>query len=159
VLGAPPPPPPPNVEGLPQNGKNGKLLSMREQMEQHRKNPVCASCHARMDPLGFSLENYDGIGRWRSASEAGTPIEASRVLPDGTRFTGPHDLRALLLQRRDEFVMTVTEKLLTYALGRGVTYSDMPAVRKITRDAAAHDSRWSEIIKGIVRSVPFQMRR
>jgi hypothetical protein len=159
VLGSPPPPPPPNVEGLPENGKNGKLLSMREQMEQHRKNPVCASCHARMDPLGFSLENYDGIGRWRRTSEADAPIDASGVLPDGTRFAGPQELRALLLQRRAEFVATVTEKLMTYALGRGVAYFDMPAIRTITREAAVHDSRWSAIIGGIVRSMPFQMRR
>jgi hypothetical protein len=160
ILGTPPPPPPANVPPLQENGEGAsKPLSVRERMEQHRKNPVCASCHARMDPLGFALENFDAVGRWRTTSEAGTPIDASGVLPDGTKFEGPADLRKALLNRREEFVGTVTEKLLTYALGRGVDYRDRPAIRTIMRGAAPTDYRWSSLILGIVESTPFQMRR
>src|SRR6202007_2143304 len=122
ILGSPPPPPPPNVEGLKDKGANGERLPMRVRMEQHRKNPVCATCHGQMDPLGFALENYDAIGRWRTIDESDRAIDASGVLPDGHRFNGPEELRAILLERRQEFVATVTEKLLTYALGRGLTY-------------------------------------
>ena len=131
---------------------------MRERMEVHRTSPVCASCHVRMDPLGFSLENFDGIGAWRT-TEGGTAIDASSTLPAGTSFEGSSGLRDLLLGQEERFVETVTEKLLTYALGRGVEYYDGPAVRKITRDAAASDYRWSQVILGIVESTPFQMRR
>jgi hypothetical protein len=159
LLGAPPPPPPPNVPSLPEdNTEHGTSASMRERMERHRTNPVCASCHARMDPLGFALENFDGIGTWRAA-EGKTPIDASGTLPDGSHFQGPAGLRSILLSRREEFVQTVAEKLLTYALGRGVEYYDAPSVRKITRDAAAKDYRWSSLIGGIVNSAPFQLRR
>ncbi len=158
ILGAPPPPPPPNVPPLEETGEVGQHASMRELMEQHRQNPVCAACHTRMDPLGFALENFDGIGRWRTM-DGTTPIDASGVLPDGTRFTGPDDFREALLQRREEFVRTVTEKLLTYALGRAVQYYDMPAVRTIMRDAASADHRWSSLVLGIVESRPFQMRK
>jgi hypothetical protein len=159
LLGAPPPPPPPNAPSLPEdNTEHGASASMRERMERHRSNPVCASCHARMDPLGFALENFDGIGTWRAA-EGKTPIDASGMLPDGSRFQGAAGLRSLLLGRREEFVQTVAEKLLTYALGRGVEYYDAPSVRKIARDAAAHDDRWSSLIVGIVDSTPFQTRR
>ena len=159
ILGTPPPPPPPNVPALKDRGKNGEALSVRQRMEQHRANPACASCHARMDPLGFALENFDGIGRWRATSEAGTPIDPSGMLPDGTRFEGPVGLREIVLGQREQFVSTVTERLLTYALGRGVEYYDAPAIRKITREAAPDDYRWSSLISGIVRSTPFQMRR
>jgi hypothetical protein len=159
LLGAPPPPPPPNVPALKDEPGDVKLASVRERMEQHRKNPVCASCHARMDPLGFALENFDAIGRWRTQSEAGTPIDSAGVLPDGTTFDGPAELRRVLASRRTEFVTTVTTKLLTYALGRGVEYYDMPAIRKIVREAALRDDRWSSVIVGIVKSLPFQMRR
>ena len=159
VLGAPPPPPPADVPGLPERGEDGKPASMRERMEQHRRNPACASCHVRMDPLGFALENFDAIGRWRETSEAGRPIDASGALPDGTAFDGVAGLRNHLSAQRDDFVSTVTEKLLAYALGRGVEYHDRPAIRKIVRDAAASDHRWSSLIRGIVASVPFQMRR
>ncbi len=158
ILGAPPPPPPPNVPPLEETGETGQHASMRELMEQHRQNPVCAACHTRMDPLGFALENFDGIGRWRTM-DGTTPIDASGVLPDGTRFTGPDDFREALLQRREEFVRTVTEKLLTYALGRAVQHYDMPAVRTIMRDAAPADHRWSSLVLGIVESRPFQMRK
>jgi hypothetical protein len=152
LLGSPPPPPPPNVPSLKED-KDLSLLTMRERMALHQANPVCSSCHSRMDPLGFALENFDGLGRWRS------DVDSSGVLPDGTRIDGPAGLRQVLLDRKDQFVTTATERLLTYALGRGVEPFDMPAVRKIVRDAAPTDYRWSSLITGIVNSVPFQMRR
>jgi cytochrome c5 len=157
LLGAPPPPPPANVPALKENNEGGKPTSVRERLEEHRKNPVCASCHARMDPLGFALENFDAIGRWRAVDESGKPVDASGVLPDGTKFQGPAEFRRVLLAHRDEFVSTLTEKLLTYALGRGLESYDMPAVRAILRQAKADDDRWSSLIRGIVASVPFQM--
>ena len=159
ILGTPPPPPPPNVPALTENRENGKLLSMRDRMEQHRKNPACATCHVRMDPLGFALENFDAIGRWRTTGEAGTPIDATGSLPDGAQFQGLEGLRKLLVSDREEFAATLTEKLLTYALGRGLEYYDMPAIRAITRQAASHDYRWTSLILGIVESTPFQLRR
>jgi len=160
ILGAPPPPPPANVPPLKNESEQGHVLSMRDRMIRHRANPVCASCHARMDPLGFALDNYDGIGRWRTTSGAtNTPIDSSGVLPDGTKFQGPAELKKILLGRRQQFVTTFTERLLTYALGRGVEYYDQPAVRKIVREAAPGNYRWSSIISGIVQSTPFQMRR
>jgi hypothetical protein len=159
VLGAPPPPPPPNVPSLDEKkGEAGKPLSVREQMEMHRANPACASCHKVMDPLGFALENFDATGQWRT-TEANNPIDASGVLPDGTRFQGPAELRKILLSHPEQLAHTVTEKLMIYALGRGVEYYDMPSVRKILRDAAPGDYRWSSIILGVVKSMPFQMRR
>ncbi|MCZ6489706.1 MAG: DUF1592 domain-containing protein [Acidobacteria bacterium] len=159
ILGAPPPPPPPDVPELRERNEEGKVLSMRQQMEQHRANPVCASCHKLMDPIGFALENFDGIGRWRT-TDANTPIDSSGVLPDGTPFQGPAGLRkVLLLKRREQFVTTATEKLLTYALGRGVEDYDMPVIRSILREAAPGDYRWSSLVLGIVKSSPFQMRR
>jgi len=158
ILGTPPQPPPPNVPALEETTGNGKPLTMRERMEQHRANPACATCHVQMDPLGFALENFDAIGGWRT-TEAGSPIDSSGVLPDGTQFQGAAGLRKVLLERREEFVMNVTEKLLTYALGRGVEYYDAPAVRSIMREAAPSDYRWSSLFMGIVKSTPFQMRR
>jgi hypothetical protein len=157
ILGAPPAPPPPNIPVLPSSGKNENALSVRERTERHRTNPACAGCHARMDPLGFALENFDAIGKWRT-SEAGKPIDASGALADGSGFEGVDGLRALVLSQPDEYVRRVTEKLLTYALGRAVEYYDMPAIRKIVREAAP-EYRWSSIIRGVVRSVPFQRRR
>src|SRR4029077_16993174 len=126
--------------------------------EAHRANPVCASCHARMDPLGFSLENFDAIGQWRT-TDAGSPINASGVLLDGTRVEGPAALQHALVAQKQQFVKAVTGKLLTYALGRGLEYYDAPAIRGIVRNAAADDYRWSSLILGIVKSAPFQMRR
>jgi hypothetical protein len=159
ILGTPPPPPPPNIPDLVESGEDGKALSMREAMERHRANPVCASCHKVMDPLGFALENFDGIGSWRT-TDAGAPIDSSGVLPDGTPFEGPAELQAVLLSsKREEFVTTVTERLLIYALGRGVEHYDAPAIRGIIREAAANDYRWSSLISGVVKSTPFQMRR
>jgi hypothetical protein len=159
ILGTPPPPPPPNVPPLDATNVKGKVMSVRERMEEHRKNPACATCHKMMDPLGFALENFDGVGRWRSRAEGNAPIDASAVLPDGTAFDGVDGLRRVLLSRSDLFVHTMTEKLLTYALGRGLEYYDQPAVRGIVRDAAKHDLRFSGLILGIVNSAPFQMRR
>jgi mono/diheme cytochrome c family protein len=159
LLGAPPPPPPPDVPDLKPRGKDGRLLSMREQMDAHRANPICASCHARMDPIGFALENYDAVGRWR-AKDAGAVIDASGKLPDGTKFNGPAELKKILLTgHRDEFVTTVTEKLLTYALGRGLEAYDAPAVRAIMREAARDDYRLPALINAIINSRPFQMRK
>ena len=159
ILGAPPPPPPDNVPSLPDRGKDGKILSVREQMEAHRVNPACAGCHARMDPLGFALENFDAIGRWRTTIGNNIPVDSSGVLPDGTKFQGPAELRKVLLSRREELVATVTEKLLTYALGRGMEYTDAPAIRRIVRETAPSEHRWSSLILQIVQSTPFQMRR
>jgi hypothetical protein len=158
ILGAPPPPPPPNIPSLRPTNDSGKVLSLREAMAQHRTNPVCATCHARMDPIGFALENFNAIGKWRTA-DAGTVIDASGTLPDGAQFNGPAELKKILLRRPEEFVTTVTEKLLTYGLGRGVEYYDIPAVRKIVREAAPGGYRWSTLVVGIVNSTPFQMRR
>jgi mono/diheme cytochrome c family protein len=157
ILAAPPPPPPPDIPAL-NDAKNGKLLSVREQMEMHRANPVCASCHNKMDPLGFSLENYDAVGAWRT-SFAGKPIDASAVLPDGTKFDGPTGLQNILMTRKEQFVEALTERLLTYGLGRGVEYYDMPAIREVRDRARRDDYRMNTIIMGIVQSVPFVMKR
>ncbi len=158
LLGTPPPPPPPDVPEL-KAAPNGKVLSLRDQMQVHRSNAVCAACHARMDPIGFALENYDGVGKWRTEDAGGT-IDASGQLPDGTRFQGPAGLTEILLTRyREDFVRTATEKLLTYALGRGTEYYDNAAVRSISREAARDNYRISSLILAIVKSTPFQMRR
>ena len=157
LLGAPPPPPPPNVPTLKENVAGEKPQSVRERMEQHRANPVCASCHKIMDPLGFALENFDAVGGWRT-TESGVTIDASGQLVDGTKVDGPATLRQALLKHRAEFAGTVASKLLTYGLGRGVEYFDEPAVRQIVQDSARTEYRWSSLILGIVRSVPFQMR-
>ena len=158
ILGTPPPPPPADVPGLPESGEDGEPETVRERLAQHRRNPVCASCHAPMDPLGFALENFDAVGEWRT-HDAGYPVDASGVLADGTGFDGPAELRAALAARGEQFVETFTEKLLTYALGRGIEAYDRPVIRGIARAAAADDYRWSSIIMGIVESTPFQMRR
>jgi hypothetical protein len=158
LLGTPPPPPPPDVPEL-KAERNGKALSLREQMQAHRSNSICAACHARMDPIGFALENYDGVGKWRG-EDAGGAIDASGKLPDGTEFEGPAGLTAILATKyRDDFVRTATEKLLTYAIGRGVEYYDNPSIRAITREAARDNFRVSSLILAIVKSTPFQMRR
>ena len=157
ILGSSPPLPPPNVPALPENASTAKLVSVREKMEAHRNNPVCASCHKIMDPIGFSLENFDLTGKWRT-TDGGVPIDASGQMVDGTKLSGPASLRAALLSRSDVFVSTLTEKLMTYALGRGLKYYDMPAIRAITREAGRNDNRFSSIVLGIVKSAPFQMK-
>ena len=162
LLGAPPPPPPPDVPTLEEPTDRERAPGMRARMAQHRSNPVCASCHARIDPLGFALENFDAVGRWRATDGgADTSIDASGTLPDGAAFDGPAAFRAALLAEpwAGEFTRTVTEKLLTYALGRGLEFYDAPVVRQIVRDAEPEAHRWSSLILGIVKSVPFQMRR
>ena len=158
ILAAPPPAPPPNVPALEEVSKDGKPRSVRDMLEEHRSNPVCASCHARMDPLGLSLENFDAIGQWRS-TDAGTPIDASGVLLDGTKVDGPAALRRALVAQKEQFVRAVTGKMLTYAMGRGLEYYDAPAIRGIVRAAAADDYRWSSTILALVQSAPFRMRR
>ena len=159
LLSSPPPPPPPDVPALDERTDDGQPRSMREAMEQHRANPACASCHAQMDPLGFALENFDAIGRWRERSESDTPIDATGLLPDGRRFDGPSGLRDALLTAPDQFVHTVTEKLLIYALGRGAEHFDAPAIRRIVRAASQDDYRFASVVVGIVNSTQFQMRK
>jgi mono/diheme cytochrome c family protein len=157
ILGAPVPPPPPDIPQLKENVEGEKPRTMREQMAEHRANPVCASCHKVMDPIGFALENFDTVGAWRT-EDAGVPIDASGQLADGTKIDGVVTLRQAMLQHPEVFVRTMTEKMMIYALGRGLDDHDMPAVRAVMRDAAPHDSRFSSIVLGIVRSMPFQMR-
>jgi len=156
LLGGPPPEPPPNVPAL-ETSNDGKQLTMREAMAMHRENPACRVCHAAMDPIGFSLENYDAVGKWRTQF-AGQAIDASGLLPDGNTFDGPDGLRGLLLERPDDFVGTITEKLMRFALGRSLEYYDMPEVRGIVRAAREDDYRWSSVILGVIKSAPFQMR-
>jgi hypothetical protein len=158
ILGAPVPPPPPNIPALEASNQGNKPLSVREMLEIHRTNPTCASCHARMDPLGFGLENFDGIGQWRTRESGGVPIDASGILLDGTRVEGPAALRQALVADKEQFLRTVTSKLLTYALGREIESFDAPAIRGIVRAAAADNYRWSSAIVAIVKSAPFQMR-
>ena len=157
ILGTPPPSPPPDVPALKENEKGQKPKTVREQMAEHRANPTCASCHKIMDPIGFALDNFDAVGAWRT-EDAGAPIDASGELTDGTRIDGVVSLRKAILARPDLFTGTMTEKLLVYALGRGLDDHDMPVVRAILRTAAAHDYRFSSLILGVVGSVPFQMR-
>src|SRR5207237_6800575 len=133
-LGTAPPLPRRNVPGLKATGEAGQVLSMRERMEQHRANPVCAGCHAIMEPIGLSLENFDGLGKWRTLGESSEPIDASGALPDGTKFVGAVGLRNALLSQSDQVVTTVTEKLMTYALGRGLEYYEEPAVADHVRE-------------------------
>jgi hypothetical protein len=157
LLGVPPSPPPPNVPPLQENSENGKPRSLRERMEQHRKDPVCAGCHKSMDPIGFALENFDAVGHWRNNDEGG------KIDPSGTMFNGaPLDgivgLRKALVDQHEIFVGVMTEKMLTYALGRGLEYYDMPTVRKIVQEARNNDFRFSSVVMGIVKSTPFQMK-
>jgi hypothetical protein len=154
MLGAPPPPPPLDVPALKEAGAEGQPKSLRERMELHRKNPACASCHQRMDPLGFSLENFDAVGKWRVEADA-VPVDASAAMPDGKKFTGVDGLRSYLTDNKEEFVRTLSGKLLAYAIGRGIEYYDQPAIRKIAREAAAGNYRWSSVILGVVTSTPF----
>ena len=157
LLGTPPPPPPADVPPLKENESGQKPKTMRELMSQHRANPTCAACHRLMDPIGFALENFDAVGAWRT-NEPGGPIDASAELPDGSRVDGVAALREAIVRRPEVFTTTMTEKLLTYGLGRGLTYRDMPVVRGIVREAASREYRFSSIVLGIVRSRPFQMK-
>ena len=158
LLSAPPPPPPADIPALKTEGKDtGKALSMREAMIQHRSNPACSSCHARMDPIGFAMENFDAVGRWRDR-DADKPIDAFGVFPDGVKFDGMAGLKATLLSHPEEFVSTVAEKLLMYALGRNVQYYDQPAVRAIVRESARNNYAFTSLVLGVVKSTPFQLR-
>ena len=158
ILGAPPPDPPPNVPALSEQRTQTRAPTMRERMAQHRSNPMCSSCHTMIDPAGFALENFDATGKWRIVDESFNPIDASGALPDGRKFDGVAELRSALAARPERFVNTLTEKLLTYALGRGLEYYDMPAVRKILSDAAPDGYRMHAIVAGVVKSYPFQFR-
>ena len=158
LLGTPPPPPPANVPPLKETGENEKIQSVREKMEQHRKNEPCRSCHQLMDPIGLALENFDGIGAWR-AKDGGIPVDAAGRMFDGTKLDGPVSLRNAILSHSDAFIGTFTERLLAYALGRVVDYHDMPMVRSIVHDASHDNNRFSSFVMGIVQSMPFQMRR
>jgi hypothetical protein len=158
VLGTPPPSPPADVPDLTENQPGEEAQSLRARMEAHRRNPTCATCHRVMDPLGFALENFDGIGEWR-VKEPGGRIDPVGQLADGAAVDGPIGLRKAVLQHPEMFVRTVTQKLMTYGLGRGVEYADMPLVRRIAHDAAQREYKWSAIVLGIVRSAPFQMKR
>jgi hypothetical protein len=157
LLSAPPPPPPPNVPNL-EDTASAESLSVRERLVRHRTNPGCAGCHARMDPYGFGLENFDAIGRWRETEADGKAVDASDTLPDGTMFKGPGELRAAILRRPDEFLKTFTRKLLTYAVGRGLDHHDEPIVRRIVSQAARDQYRFSSIVAGIARSEAFRMK-
>jgi hypothetical protein len=159
ILGTPPPAPPPNIPALREANEGGRVLSVRERLEEHRKNPACATCHRVMDPLGFSLENFDAVGEWRTKEAAGVPVDASGQLADGTEVDGPAALRRALRKHPEQFARTMTEKMLTYALGRGLEFYDMPVVRAIARDAAAQNYRFSSIVTGIIKSAPFRMKR
>jgi hypothetical protein len=157
LLGTPPPSPPPNVPALKENAAGGKLRSVRERLEEHRANPVCASCHNVMDPLGFAMENFDAIGQWRT-QDSGAAIDSSATLATGQKVNGVVDLRNQILARPEQFVGTLTEKLLIYSLGRGLDYNDAPTVRAITRNAAKQNYKITSLVLGIVNSAPFQMR-
>jgi hypothetical protein len=160
LLGAPPAPPPPDIPALATESKDsGKVLPMKEAMAQHRANPACASCHAAMDPIGFALDNFDALGRWRTVDASGTTIDPSGVLPDGTRFEGVAGLRQVLLSQPERFVSTLTENLLAYALGRSVEHYDLPVIRSVVRNAAPREYRFSDLVLGVVHSMPFQMRK
>jgi hypothetical protein len=161
ISGSPPTAPPPEVPLFPENDiGTTKARTVRDIMAQHRENPTCFSCHGVMDPLGFALENFDAVGVWRDRDRyAGTTIDSAAELPDGTPIQGPDDLRNALLKRPEQFVQTFTERFLMYALGRAVDYRDMPAVRKIVREAADDDYRFSSLVWQIVTSEPFQTRQ
>jgi hypothetical protein len=159
IFGVAVPQPPPGVNtNLPETKPGAPPASIRERLAQHRTSPTCASCHSVIDPMGFALEHFDAIGGWRTVDESGKPVDSSGTTPNGSKVDGLASLRALLLQKPEQFPRTITEKLLAYALGRHLEYSDRPAIRTIVRDAAASDYRWSSIVLGIVRSPSFLMR-
>jgi hypothetical protein len=157
ILGGTPPPPPPDVGVIEDSAKAMETASLRERMVQHRRDPACAGCHAQMDPLGFALENFDGVGRWRD-KDGKWDIDDSGVLPDGTKFAGADGLRKLLLKRKDDFAEVLSSKLLTYALGRGLEVADRPTVQRIGERAVKNGYRFSEVIKGVVVSDAFRKR-
>jgi len=157
ILGTPPPPPPPNVPALEETGATASAATLRERLAQHRADPVCASCHARIDPLGFALENFDVLGRWRT-EEAGKPIDAKGELPDGTSFDGPDELKAALLARKDVFVRNFVRKMLGYALGRGLTLQDSCTVDSIVAEVERNNYRAQALIEAVVMSAPFRMQ-
>jgi hypothetical protein len=158
LLGAPPPPPPPGADDLKPATHDGRPATLRQRLELHRTRAECAACHARMDPLGFGLENFDAVGAWRERDE-GQPIDASGTLPDGRSFRGPDGLRAVLKERAGDFRRCLAEKLMTYALGRGLTPADRCAVDRVVRDLRRGDDRFSSLVLAIVHSEPFQTRR
>ena len=157
VLNAPPPPPPADVPAL-DEAKLGVAVSHRAQLEQHRENSLCASCHNKMDPLGFALENYDAIGRWRT-QDGPFPVDSTGTFPGGKTFSGPTELKALLRGRMPQFTRGLAERMLTYALGRGVEPFDRPVLKDLVRQTAADEYRIQALVQGIVTSVPFQQRR
>ncbi|MCY4076066.1 MAG: DUF1592 domain-containing protein, partial [Acidobacteria bacterium] len=159
IFGTPPPGPPPDVPPLPARGEGDAPASMRERLELHRRNPACASCHRSIDPPGFMLEHYDAIGRWRTVTETGHPVDAAGTLANGVTARGLAGLRGLLLGEPEQFVGTLTERLLAYALGRQLRHYDRPTVRRIVRDASGEGYRWSSIVLGVVESPAFRMRR
>jgi hypothetical protein len=160
LLGTPPPAPPANVPPLPeQKQSDGRVLTVRELLAQHRASPLCASCHATIDPVGFALEQFDATGKWREVDVGFQPIDASGAMPDGTPFSGIHDLRGILVATPERFVRTLTDRLLMYAIGRGTEHYDAPAVRRIVREAEADNYRFSSLVTAIINSEPFQMRR
>ena len=158
IFGAPAPTPPADVPSLPERGEGGNTTSVRDRLERHRQAPACAACHATIDPPGFALENFDGLGAWRNVDEFGNPIDATATMPNGVEVQGMAGLRTLLLQQPEQFAATVTEKLLSYALGRALMYYDKPTVRTIVHDAATDDYRWSSLVLGIVKSPAFLTR-
>jgi hypothetical protein len=158
VLGAPSPPPPPNAGGLPVDDAPKDGMSFRQRLEQHRNKPECASCHKRMDPIGFGLENFDAIGRWRT-DVGGQPIDSAGILVSGEKFHGPQELKNLLLEQKDDFVRTLSEKMLAYALGRGVEFYDAPAIKQICDSLKADQFRMRTLVLSVCESFPFQFRR
>jgi hypothetical protein len=161
LLGTPPPPPPPNVPTLDESNKGNNSAvtrSVREQLELHRQNPSCAGCHRVIDPPGFALENFDSVGQWRAAMPNGANIDTNGVLADGTKVNGPTELRQAIVNRPEAFVTVITQRMMIYALGRGLEPSDMPVVRKIVRQAGKNGYRLSTIVNEIIESAPFQMR-
>jgi Protein of unknown function (DUF1588)/Protein of unknown function (DUF1585)/Protein of unknown function (DUF1592) len=156
MLGTPPAPPPADVPTLKDAGQDGQPRSLRDRMERHRSSAACAGCHQRMDALGFALENFDALGKWRTIAD-GETIDASASLQEGTTFDGVAGLRNFLVSHKDDYVRTVAEKLLAYGIGRGIEYYDMPALRKIARDSARSDYRWSSLVLNVIRSTPFSM--
>jgi hypothetical protein len=159
ILGADPPPPPANVDTSLDQGAGATAVGIRERLDRHRSDRLCASCHSILDPLGFALENFDAVGAWRDVDETGGPVDASGTWPSGVELDGVASLRSLLLTYDEQFVRTVTEKLMSYALGRPLGYNDQPTVRRIVREAKAEDYRWSALVLGIVKSPAFLSRR